>query len=246
MDEGTKKKLLYGGGAVASIVALVFFMRSKQNAQSAAGYGALGGGTSGGGGVSSGTSADNAAAINAATAAAIEQSREASALQLAQINSTTALGVANIQAGAVSSAQKSSALGKIFGPGGAGTAAAPIVAKAATDAVKAGTDFVTGFFKELFTGTPAGQEAASAAAAQGNIEGVPYYLANPSADSTYGLPDFTQYVAPATYDGGDYYMGSTGSGDSSWFGSSPGETYSPPSTYTEPAPEPSAEPTGLA
>lgn len=233
MDAETKKKLLYGAGALASIGALVLYMKNKQAASANVGYS---GGAAGAGGVSSGTSANDAAAINATTAAAIEQSREQSALQIAQIQSTTALGVANIQANTVQSVNKSNLLGKIFGAGGAGTAAvAPAFDTLKTliqDAFKAITPGNISGFTNPAGGSVLDTDNPAVSGGTGGFltpEGIPYYLENPG------------YIAPETYDysgnvidlttGPDsvpsFFQGTTGSGDSSWYGTSPSDSVPP-------------------
>lgn len=243
MEADTKKKLLYGGGALASIVALVLYMKNKQ--ASAQPMPALGSGVSGAGGVSSGTGANNANALNAAVALAVEQSRQQNALQVAQLQSQTALQIAGLQTSSAQSIAQSQALKSAVGPGGAATAAAPIAAKGIFDAIN---NAIKGIFAPKDTGipstditsagfgvgaTPYGFFGDTALYPESSQQG--YYVMSPNSSGSagnFGLPDFTNYtsepsnyVQPGVYDffGGsagpaDYYQGSIGGGDSSYFG----------------------------
>lgn len=251
----TKKKLLYGGGALASIFALVLYMRNKQTAASAP-MPSLGAGTSGGGGVSSGTSQNDAAVLNAATALAVEQSRQQSALQIAQLQANTALGIAGIQGSTAQNVANAQTAKAAFGPGGAGTAAAINFPKL--------VDTVVNAFKKK-PGVDQPNNAVNWAQnpldnmtmpdfgttgynlyPESTVPG--YYVMAPSGQNNFGFGDFTtyiqgpsNYVEPATYDysGGvldltgnygsaDYFQGTTGTGDSLYFGASPEDSGSNP------------------
>jgi hypothetical protein len=238
MSPETKKKLLYGGGALASIAALLLFLKNKSGAAAPSPVG-LGGGASGAGGPSSGTSANNAAALNAAVALGIEQSREQSALQLAGLQANTAYGIASLQAQSAKDQAQQKTLQAAFGPGGAGTAAAPAAAKAVGDAGKGLIDLIAGFFKtdpnkpnydpsKPYTapGSILDADNPNAYKPSGNI------LDADNPNPTYPVAgDFTSiggdfgssspYVSPNIYE--DYYQGSIGGGDASWFGSSPND-----------------------
>jgi hypothetical protein len=230
----TKKKLLYGGGALASIAALVLFLRKNQ--QTAMPISGAGTGLSGAGGASSGTSANNAAALNAATALAVEQSRQQSALDVAKLQATTALSIAGLQAGTAQQAASQRTAQAALGPGGAVTAA-PAAAKGLFDTLQ-----------ELISKAFAGSDTPSYGASGPNA--IPEGINPQSGQTVYGgqlypfagppeiygpVPDATPYVSPATYEengvpfageliaaGDSYYQGSTGSGDSSWYGENGG------------------------
>jgi hypothetical protein len=232
-----KKHLLYGGGALASIAALVLFMKNKSAPGNMPISGAgMGGGMSGAGGPSAGTSANNSAALNAAVALAVEQSRQSNALDVARLQSSTALSIAGLQAQSAKDQANAKTAQAALGPGGAVTAAAPVAAKGLFDAIQKGID---DFFKNRasnspFVGNPTGGNIldtdnpndpnASSGVSQYGYSLYPestqpgYYVMN-TPQQNYGMPDFTSYVAPASY--GDYFQGSTGSGDSGYTGSTP-------------------------
>lgn len=248
MEADTKKKLLYGGGALASIVALVLYMKNKQ--ASAQPMPALGSGVSGAGGVSSGTGANNANALNAAVALAVEQSRQQNALQVAQLQSQTALQIAGLQTSSAQSIAQSQALKSAVGPGGAATSALG-PGGAGTDLIKGIVGGVNGLLAKWF-GNPSGVPSTDITSAGFGVGATPYgffgdtalypessqqgyYVMSPNSSGNagnFGLPDFTNYtsepsnyVQPGVYDffGGsagpaDYYQGSIGGGDSSYFG----------------------------
>jgi len=230
MTPEKKKTLLYVGGAVASIAALVLYMKSKSAANSNVGYGGMpvsGAGTGGG-------SSSDTAAIQAATQATIAQSQEQTQISLAQMNNATAVQVATIQAGAIASANRAKSLTAAVSPGGALTAAAPDVAKGVTGLLGNLFDTIKGLV------TPATSNPSPTT----NANGLPYYLAAPDATDNYGFGDFTSYVAPATYNeggniidlttqggvstGATFFQGSIGSGDSGYTGGIPSETYTNP------------------
>ena len=242
-----KKHLLYAGGAIASIGGLILFMRSKSAPGNMPISGAgMGAGSAGGGGVSSGTSANNAAALNAAVALGVEQSRQANALSVAQLQSQTALQIAGLQANSVKDQANAKTAQAALGPGGAVTAAAPALAKGLFDTVQ---DVINNFFKTaaanspfvpqgniLDTDNPNAKLVANGANDFGGYSLYPestkegYYIyENPPATDTYNMPDFTQYVEPASY--GDYYQGSIGSGDSGYTGSTPTDFGAGPDAY---------------
>lgn len=100
--EFDKKHLLYIGGAVASIGALYLYMRSRQTSAQLATAPAPAP-VSGG---AAGSDAMNAAQLQAATALAIEQGREQSALEIARLQAATALGVVGAQTAAAEQAQR--------------------------------------------------------------------------------------------------------------------------------------------
>lgn len=248
MSPETKKKLLYGGGAVASIVALVLFMKNKGQSQPISSAG-LGGGSSGAGGPSAGTSANNAAALNAATALTLEQSRQDAAFRLAGLQASTAIGVENIRATSQKDVANSRAMQSAFGPGGAATAAAPAIGKGIIDIIGEG-------FQKLYAAlginpneklpfeNPSGASILDTDNPYDKAYGGDLYpYAGPK--EIYGpIPDesFGNYVDSVgvydnsgvpyylsntpndygTVDFADYYQGNSGGGDSSWFGGSYG------------------------
>jgi hypothetical protein len=226
MDEDTKKKLLYGGGAIASIVALVIYMknRSASGGQSVS----VPTGSSGAGGGSANSQAE-AARINAATQLAIAQGSQD--LQKQTLANQYNLGMAQI-GGAVQVAKvnaNASAMKSAFGPGGAGTAAAPAAMKAVGDTSKSLLDIVKGWF------TP---NPTTESAPPGGIQ--------PGASGTPGdpgfigpMPDPVQYNQAGEYIGAgslaydkapDYFQGNIGGGSNDWFGSSPVDYVSAPTS----------------
>jgi hypothetical protein len=235
MSPEQKKHLLYAGGALASIAALVLFMKNKQAPGnmpiSSAG---MGSGISGAGGVSSGTSANNAAALNAAVGLAVAQSQQANALAVAQLQSQTALQIAGLQSQTLKDQANAKTAQAALGPGGAVTAAAPAAAKGVFDLLGKGFDALQKAFSP--TANPPGQQPNFGNTGVNDFTGYSLYPGSntpgyyvlapvPGEESTYNMPDFTQYVPPASY--GDYYQGSIGGGDSGWSGSSPTDFINP-------------------
>lgn len=196
----------------------------------------LGAGSAGGGGVSSGTSANNAAALNAAVALGVEQSRQTNALAVASLQSQTALQIAGIQANSAKDQANAKTAQAALGPGGAVTAAAPAAAKGLFDAIKAGFDAIN---KTAPPPTAADQIPNNFGGAndftgyslypESTKEGYYVYAAPEPGAGSFNMPDFTQYVPPASY--GDYYQGSIGSGDSGYTGSTPTDFGAGPDAY---------------
>lgn len=222
----TKKALLYGGGALASIAALILFLRSKQSAQPS--YAVASPQGSGGVGAGGAASPLSAAQINAATAMSIEESRQQAALQAAALQSATAIQVANIQAGTARSVASSQAMGNVFrgagaaasGPGGVGSVA---------------TKGLFDLIKDLFSPSQSTTSGPSILPetvfppTEGYFPGANPNLNVIAPGEIYGPMPLSANESTVLYDAGgnmvtspgpfaDYYQGSSGGGDSSWFG----------------------------
>jgi len=217
MTDKTKKILIYGGGA-ASIVALYLYVRNRNAARSASGF-APGTGTSAGGGASG--NPETAAQINAATQLAIAQGSQdiakaniQASTTIAGLQSQTALGVAGIQASATRAAATTGALGQVL----AGPASS-----AGGTAIKGLFDLLGNAVKGIF-GPNAAEKLGFPKGGIGEPGTTPILL-SPEGYSSPG----SSFISPYVYSpkgeafglsgaNADYYMGNTGSGDSSWYG----------------------------
>jgi hypothetical protein len=231
MEPEQKKTMLYIAGAIASVMALVLYMKNKQ-AASMPSMGA----TSGQGGSTS----NPALAAEIQAQSALAQAQLAAQIQAAQgtvltniagINANTQLGVANINA---SGAKSAAAIGVIGGATGGA-------------AVKGILDILKGII------LPGGSKPTDAAPTQrstGDIFpkiGYDYGQKPNDTGIPAGIVDVSSsYIKPSTYDinGGvigagtvlspDYYKGNIGGGANDWFGSSPTDASAPLDLTTNP------------
>jgi hypothetical protein len=239
MEPEKKKQMLYIGGAVASIAALFLYMKSRASAQAASANSGYGGMPLSGAGGGSGSSSADQATIQAQIAATLAQSSQQTQVQVAEINSQTALGVVNIEAAALASGNKAKLISSI--------ATAPGAIGGATDLGKGLIGLVGGAIKgitSLFT--PASDSVKSSTLPTGAgtasaMEALSFAPGGSLTGSDWGFGDFTSYVPPAAYNevgnivdlttkssNPTFFQGSIGSGDSGWFGSIPSETYTNP------------------
>jgi hypothetical protein len=224
MDPEKKKTLLYVGGAFASIIALMLYMKNKQ-AQTMPVMGTTSG-TSGGG---SSNNPTLAAEIQAATAlqgqqiqAQIAAAQIAAAQGIAGLQSQTQLGVAGIQS---STAKTTAAVGAA---GGIITAIGTVLKAVGIGAADVGGAGASGTF--------------TAPWGSGNTYDNGMTKTTSNFIGSGGEPYGPQYSPPITYDangnahsdpidlsgsGGAYHQGTIGGGDSGWFGGgvgTPGDT----------------------
>lgn len=231
MEEHTKKLLLYGGGG-ASLLLLILYMKNKGNAQAAAGFapGPTGTGSAAGGGTSNDALA--AAQINAATQLAIAQGNQANtaASIAAQTNISNAqiagaIKVADIQA---SSARTNTIVSAAVSSGGVG-------------GLKALFDFIAKLVNPTQTTGPGSANLGNEDRGTNPFPPEDRYLGN--SFSSLGSSYISPYVySPQGYveafglqgQNPDYYQGNSGSGDTSWFGTSPGENTPVSQSYVNP------------
>lgn len=227
MSEESKKKLLYGAGAIASIIGLYWVLKkSSGSSVPSSGFSAPSGTSSGGGS----NSALSAAQIQAATQLTVAQTQKE--IAIAQIEASKANNLAN--ANAATSIQKSASLGaagvSALSAGGAGTSAV----KGLFDTLKSvfgkkqeldsqGNPMVLGASGLLPTGEFDSQGNPMILGASGLLGETQSFDPNSGEfqDLNFGVGLEQPYVYPGSY--GDFYQGSIGSGDSSWFGSSPND-----------------------
>lgn len=228
MEEHTKKLLLYGGGG-ASLLLLILYMKNKGNAQAAAGFApGPGTGSAAGGGTSNDALA--AAQINAATQ--LEIARGNQALQASTIAAQTGIAQSQI-AGALKVADINATSART------NTIVSAAVSTGGVGALKLLIDAFTKWF------SPSTYTAGIERSGNEQVGSNPF----PESDQYKGNSFASlgsSFVDPATYDyngafksfsydpGADSYRGSTGSGDASWFGTSPGENQPVSSSYVNP------------
>jgi hypothetical protein len=219
MEPEKKKTMLYVGGALASIVALILYMKNKQSAAMPTMSPAVGG---------AGSSSNPALAAEIQAATALTQSQIAA--QIAAGNNTTALGIAQIVGNTTINAANINA-------SGAKTAAVIGAVGGATGSVA--VKGILDILKGLLGGGPG---EPTTAPTQNSPNSALWKSIGWDPNTTIpGIPEGTvttlsSYVPPGIYDtngvigagtvllpGSNYYQGNTGGGDSSWFGSAPGD-----------------------
>lgn len=227
MEPEQKKTMLYVAGAIASVMALVLYMKNKQ-AASMPSMGTTGGAQGGG------SSSNPALAAEIQAQSQLAQAQLAAQIQAAQgtiltniagINANTQLGVANINA---SGAKSAAAIGVIGGATGGA-------------AVKGILDILKSLIGGGTTPTTQPNPKSSDSALWPTIG---WDTGKKSGDFSTGIPAgnvdvSSSYIKPATYDtnGGvigagtvlspDYFKGNIGGGASDWFGSSPSDGVTP-------------------
>lgn len=243
LDGEEKKKLLWSVGAIASLVGIVYLVKKSGASSGSSNAPAYPSGVSGSSGGSS--SALTAAQLQAASQMTVAQSQERIALATIEANRQNV----NTQAQAARDVARSQEQGKIgaaaMAPGGAATTAAKGLADGFVEAVKKwarnngievdsqGNPMTLGASGLLDPGMSVKDQMFSASN-ESPIFGNQVYNQSPPVSGNFsgdtGWGDIYASENPSTYGEqpyvgagayGDYYQGSSGGGDSSWFGSSP-------------------------
>jgi hypothetical protein len=237
ISEETKKKLLYGAGALASIIGVVYIFKKSSGSSMPISSPQYPSGSSGG---SASNSALTAAQIQAATQLTVAQSQKEIALAQIAASKENLATQTQAQIALAKTQEQGKALTAAMQPGGA----IPTATKSLFDTIKEA-------LAKIGIGNPSGVELDS----QGNpmVLGASGLLSNgqptvspgnfsPSGTcwdalgfggasqhgETIGWNTLNQltggeqpYVTPMSLT--DYYQGSIGSGGSDWFGSTPGD-----------------------